>query len=60
VQRRLKDAVAALETIRLNLLKLHAGAGSVQSLTTDLTLAREAAQEVELLLQSHKEIEEAL
>ncbi len=60
VQRRLKDAVAALETIRLNLLKLHAGAGTVQSLTTDLTLAREAAQEVELLLQSHKEIEEAL
>ncbi|HET7380134.1 MAG TPA: protein kinase [Gaiellales bacterium] len=60
VQRRLKDAVAALETIRLNLLKLHAGAGSVQSLTTDLTLAREAAREVELLLQSHKEIEEAL
>jgi eukaryotic-like serine/threonine-protein kinase len=60
VQRRLKDAVAALETIRLNLLKLHAGAGSVQSLTTDLTLAREAAQEVELLLQSHKEIDDAL
>ena len=60
VQRRLKDAVAALETIRLNLLKLHAGAGSVQSLTTDLTLAREAAQEVELLLQAHKEIEDAL
>jgi eukaryotic-like serine/threonine-protein kinase len=60
VQRRLKDAVAALETIRLNLLKLHAGAGSVHSLTTDLTLAREAAQEVELLLQGHKEIEDAL
>lgn len=60
VQRRLKDAVAALETIRLNLLRLHAGAGTVQSLTTDLTLAREAAQEVELLLEGHKEIEEAL
>lgn len=60
VQRRLKDAVAALETIRLNLLKLHAGAGTVQSLTTDLTLAREAAKEVELLLQGHQEIEDAL
>ena len=60
VQRRLKDAVAALETIRLNLLKLHAGAGTVQSLTTDLTLAREAANEVELLLEVRKEIEEAL
>jgi eukaryotic-like serine/threonine-protein kinase len=60
VQRRLKDAVAALETIRLNLLKLHAGAGTVQSLTTDLTLAREAANEVELLLQGHQEIEDSL
>ncbi len=60
VQRRLKDAVAALETIRLNLLRLHAGAGSIQSLTTDLTLAREAAQEVELLLEAHREIDEVL
>ncbi len=60
VQRRLKDAVAALETIRLNLLRLHAGAGSIQSLTTDLTLAREAAKEVELLLEAHREIDEVL
>jgi serine/threonine-protein kinase len=60
VQRRLKDAVAALETIRLNLLRLHAGTGSVHSLTTDLTLAREAVKEVDLLLEGHKEIEEEL
>ena len=60
VQRRLKDAVAALETIRLNLLKLHAGAGTVQSLTTDLSLAREAAREVELLLEGHQEIADEL
>jgi serine/threonine-protein kinase len=60
VQRRLKDAVAALETIRLNLLRLHAGTGSVHSLTTDLTLAREAVKEVDLLLEGQREIEEAL
>ncbi len=60
VQRRLKDAVAALETIRLNLLRLHAGTGSVHSLTTDLNLAREAVKEVDLLLEGHKEIEEEL
>ena len=60
VQQRLKSAVAALETIRLNLLKLHAGTGSVQSLTTDLTLARQAAEEVDRLLQSHREVEEGL
>jgi len=60
VQRRLKDAVAALETIRLNLLRLHAGTGSVHSLTTDLTLAREAVKEVDLLLAGQREIEEEL
>ncbi len=60
VQRRLKEGVAALETIRLNLLRLHAGTGDVQSLTTDLTLAREAAKEVDLLLEGHREIEQAL
>ena len=46
VQQRLRDAVAALETIRLNLLRLHAGTGSVQSLTTDLGLAREIARDI--------------
>jgi hypothetical protein len=60
VQRRLKDAVAALETIRLNLLRLHAGTGSVHSLTTDLTLAREAVKEVDLLLEGQREIEAEL
>jgi serine/threonine-protein kinase len=60
VQRRLKDAVAALETIRLNLLRLHAGTGDVQSLTTDLTLARAAAQEVDLLLAGQREIDAVL
>ena len=60
VQQRLADVVAALETIRLNLLRLHAGAGSVRNLTTDLGLAREVAAEVDLLLQGHREIEESL
>lgn len=40
VQQRLADAVGALETIRLNLLRLHAGTGSVERSTTDLGLAR--------------------
>jgi predicted Ser/Thr protein kinase len=60
VQRRLKEAVAALETIRLNLLRLHAGTGNVESLTTDLTLASAAAREVDLLLASRREIDAAL
>ena len=60
VQQRLGDAVKALETIRLNLLRLRAGSGSVQSLTTDLGLAREVASEINLLLEGHQEIERDL
>ena len=60
VQQRLADAVAALETIRLNLLKLHAGTGSVQSATTDLGLAKVVAQEMDLLLAGRSEVEQLL
>src|SRR5438094_70524 len=60
VHTRLADAVRALETIRLNLLRLHAGSGSVQSLTTDLGLAREVASEINLLLEGRREIEREL
>jgi len=60
VHKRLADAVKALETIRLNLLRLHAGSGSVQSLTTDLGLAREVAADINLLLEGRREIEREL
>jgi eukaryotic-like serine/threonine-protein kinase len=60
VQQRMADAVAALETIRLNLLRLHAGSGNIQSITTDLGLAKEVAAEVDRLLQGQREIEEML
>ena len=57
VHQRLADAVAALETIRLNLLKLHAGSVTVQSITTDLGLAEDVAKEIDLLLESRREME---
>lgn len=57
VQRRLGDAVAALETIRMNMLRLHAGTGSVQRITTDLGLAREVAEQVDGLLEAHAELD---
>jgi serine/threonine-protein kinase len=60
VQQRLKDAVAALETIRLNLLRLHAGTGTVQSLTTDLGLAREVAEQIGAHVEGHREIAEEI
>jgi hypothetical protein len=60
VQQRLKDAVAALETIRLNLLRLHAGTGTVHSLTTDLGLARELARDIGAQVDGLREVEDAL
>jgi len=59
VQQRLRDAVAALETIRLNLLKLHAGTGSVHSLTTDLGLARALVSDINAQAEGYREVEES-
>lgn len=55
-QGRLADAVAALEGIRLDLLRLCAGAGSVDSLTADLAAAREVGEEVDRLLAGRAEV----
>jgi eukaryotic-like serine/threonine-protein kinase len=60
VEQRLSDAVAALETIRLNLLRLHAGTGTVQSLTTDLGLARDLARDISAQVDGYREVEREL
>jgi serine/threonine-protein kinase len=60
LQQRLKDAVTALETIRLNLLRLHAGTGTVKNLTTDLGLARQLAGDISAQLEGQREVERAL
>ncbi|MBI4420798.1 MAG: serine/threonine protein kinase, partial [Gemmatimonadetes bacterium] len=60
VQKRLADTVAALETVRLGLLRLRSGAGSVQSMTTDLAAAREVGEAVDRLLAGQREVEEEL
>jgi hypothetical protein len=57
---RLADAVSALEGIRLNLLRLTAGTGTVEGLTTDLANAKEVSEEVQRLLQGQREVEAAL
>lgn len=59
-KQRLAEAVTALETIRLDLLRLTAGAGSVESLTADLTEARAVSEEVGRLLQARDEVEAQL
>jgi len=60
VRARMQKTVAALETIRLSLLRLHAGSGTVESLTADLGLAAESAKEVDVLLDARREVEAAL
>ena len=56
IKAKLGDAVGALETIRLNLLRLHAGSGTVEGLTTHIGLAAEVSEEVERLLAAKAEM----
>jgi eukaryotic-like serine/threonine-protein kinase len=60
IHARLGEAVAALEMIRLNLLRLHAGVGTVESLTTNIDMAEDVSAEVERLLAARQEVERAL
>ena len=60
IHEKLGDAVAALETIRLNLLRLHAGSATVEGLTTHLGLAAEVSEEVERLIAAHDEVERSI
>ncbi len=53
---KLGHTVGALETMRLNLLRLHAGSASVQSVTTHLGIAAEVSAEVKRLIAAHGEM----
>ncbi len=59
-EQRLSEAVAALETIRLGLLRMHAGAGSVESLTADLSSARNLSDHIQRALDGRDAVEELL
>jgi len=58
VHARLGDAVGALETIRLNLLRLHTGSVTVAGLTTHLGLAAAVSDDVERLIAAQEEVEQ--
>ena len=60
VHTKLGEAVGALETIRLNLLQLHAGSGNIESFTTHIGLAAEVSAEVGRLLAAQEEVERKL
>jgi len=57
---KLREAVTALETIRLGLLFMHSGTGTVESLTMDLEAARNISDHMENLLEGHREVERIL
>ena len=57
---RLGDSVAALERIRLDLLRLHAGAGDLAPLTTVIGEARLLSEDVSRLADAQREVDAAL
>jgi eukaryotic-like serine/threonine-protein kinase len=59
-EKRLSDVVTALETLRLDLLRLHAGAGGAESVTQDLAAAVALGEEVDRLVAGGREVEQAL
>ncbi len=54
---RLSAAVAALESLRLNLLRLKAGTGTVSELTADLGAAREVQEQMDATVEARREVE---
>jgi len=59
-EQRLSDVVTALETLRLDLLRLHAGAGSAESITQDLVSARALGDDVDRLIEGGREVEQVV
>jgi eukaryotic-like serine/threonine-protein kinase len=59
-ERRLGDVVMALESLRLDLLRLRAGAGSVEGITSDLAAAKELGENADRLLAGAREVEDVL
>jgi hypothetical protein len=57
---RMQQAVGALETLRVDLLRLSAGTVEIGSVTTRLGSAREVAADIERLLAAQEEVTELL
>jgi serine/threonine-protein kinase len=60
VQARLGESVGTLETLRLGLLRLHAGSGTVEGLTTHLGIAAEVSDQVSRLVSAQDDVERVL
>jgi eukaryotic-like serine/threonine-protein kinase len=59
-EQRLADIVTALETLRLDLLRLRADAGATDSVTQDLARAQELGADVDRLLVGNRDVRAAL
>ena len=60
VHDKLTGAVGALETIRLNLLRLHAGSAAVEGLTTHIGIAEEVSAEIERMVAAREDVDATL
>jgi serine/threonine-protein kinase len=60
VQARLGEAVGTLETLRLGLLRLHAGSGTIEGFTTHLDIAAEVSTQVSRLISAHQDVDRVL
>ena len=60
VQARLGEAVGTLETLRLGLLRLHAGSMTVDGFTTHLDVASEMSDQVSRLIDAHQSVDRVL
>jgi len=56
----LREAVAAMENLRVGLLRLRTGAVSLEGFTTDLDAAREVGDRVDRLLDAKVELDQGL
>jgi serine/threonine-protein kinase len=59
-KRELGDSVAALEAVRLDLLRLHGGAVDLRPITTVLEAARELGEQLDRLNQANKDVAESM
>jgi hypothetical protein len=59
-QATLQDVVTSLENIRLGLLRMHAGTGTVGGITQSFSKADEIAADIDRLLEGRAEVERAL
>jgi serine/threonine-protein kinase len=57
VHDKLTGAVSALEMIRLNLLRLHAGSAALEGLTTHMGIAEEVSAEIERMVLAREDID---